>query len=697
MTHELIQYQNANQSYEEVVENFVVRRKEFERVMAEIRNYDGYSSFQHTVFVGRRGSGKSTLLRRIQAELSMDTSLKERYEVVRLSEEQTFIYKLYDLWDYVIREMNVSGYTINMPDFRDYKHDMKQFSKKLHGLIIDQLKKNKKQLILLLDNIDRILSLGNQQDEASLLRELLINYKEIKIIGGSTVMSEHFWKYDQAFYQFFSIKTLEPLTNPEIKELFYHWSVVRNLPEIKDIIEKHPGKLQSIRMLTDGMPRTMLLFVDMLLNQSTKDGYQFLQYIVDKATPIYQERLALISEAQKKVFSELAFFWDAASVEDLIPKCNMEGKLISALLKQMTDGKYVEKIKGSTKNNLYRVEERFFNLWFNMTQGGLQHRAVAKALSNFLENWYDANELNSYCTAFSMQMSQDKMSQEYIKAMSHALMSSNIVASEVKRNFYKSLEQSTAIKKEDLTELKSYFSDIDQEIVTAFKKKEYHKAIELLHLSNVEEGRKYFGLGLAYRKLQNFEQAEKYYLKAINKGHVGAIYNLANLYIDQGKKDQAEKLYLNAIDKGHLSAMYNLLLVKYESGKKQEIKKLLNTSIEGVKDIWDYFNSEFATVLSLYIGDLDRFKKLYETFKMNGNASSVILINMLYLKQVHLVYQYFEKHIQAQEDYKPLYFAVLHLMGDKDQEILRMPPEIKEIVMDIMDVVTSKQTFYSKS
>ena len=151
----------------------------------------------------------------------MDKALNERYEVVRLAEEQTFIYKLYDLWDYVIREMNVLGYAIQIPDFRNYRDDMKQFSKILHELITDQLKKKKKQLILLLDNIDRILSLGNHHEEASLLRELLINFKEIRIIGGSTVMSEHFGNMT-SLLSIFSIKTLEPLTNQEIKALFNH-------------------------------------------------------------------------------------------------------------------------------------------------------------------------------------------------------------------------------------------------------------------------------------------------------------------------------------------------------------------------------------------------------------------------------------------------------------------------------------------
>ena len=70
MSPELIQYQNANQSYDEVIKNFIVRQKEFQRVIDDILTTKDGSSFQHYVFVGRRGSGKSTLLRRIQAEIS---------------------------------------------------------------------------------------------------------------------------------------------------------------------------------------------------------------------------------------------------------------------------------------------------------------------------------------------------------------------------------------------------------------------------------------------------------------------------------------------------------------------------------------------------------------------------------------------------------------------------------------------------
>ena len=430
---DVVQYQNANQSFESIVENFIVRKSEFERVMDDIRSTDPSSSFQHYVFVGRRGSGKSTLLRRIQAEINIDDILHAQYEVVNLGEEQSFIYRLYDLWDYVKRELSTFGYQFEELDFRTYKDDMTSYTKDLHAQIITALRSKNKRLILLLDNIDRILDSRSGNLDAALFRELLINYHDIRIIGGSTFMSEHFWKYDKPFYQFFTIKKLEALSLKEVEELLIHWSEVKQIPAIKDIIKNHPGKIQSIRMLTDGMPRTMLLFVDMMINRPEQNGYQYLQQIVDKATPIYQERLGLLSDAQKKVLSELAFIWNAANVEELVPKCNMEGKVISALLNQLTDIRYVEKIKTKNKNNLYRLEERFFNLWFNMTQGGLNNRAKAKALTDFLEKWYDKTALNDLCLELTSLVNRGEVNEDYIESMSQALLGCEYIDSKYKQ------------------------------------------------------------------------------------------------------------------------------------------------------------------------------------------------------------------------------------------------------------------------
>ena len=817
---DVVQYQNANQSFESIVENFIVRKSEFERVMDDIRSTDPSSSFQHYVFVGRRGSGKSTLLRRIQAEINIDDTLHVQYEVVNLGEEQSFIYRLYDLWDYVKRELSTFGYQFEELDFRTYKDEMTSYTKDLHAQIITALRSKNKRLILLLDNIDRILDSRSGNLDAALFRELLINYHDIRIIGGSTFMSEHFWKYDKPFYQFFTIKKLEALSLKEVEELLIHWSEVKQIPSIKDIIKNHPGKIQSIRMLTDGMPRTMLLFVDMMINRPEQNGYQYLQQIVDKATPIYQERLGLLSDAQKKVLSELAFIWDAANVEELVPKCNMEGKVISALLNQLTDIRYVEKIKTKNKNNLYRLEERFFNLWFNMTQGGLNNRAKAKALTDFLEKWYDKTALNDLCLELTVMVNRGEANKDYIESMSQALLGSEFIVSKYKQALTFQLSSKGFVK-----ELGTEAShDTGQKNISeAFANKEYQKVITLLENAKIEEGLKYFRLGLAYQNLNDLinaekyyllaiekgdikalnnlailyknqgkaeqaekyyllaiqkgvkealknlanlyydqgkaeqaekyyllaiekgvkealnnlanlyydqgkaeqaekyyllaiekgvidalnnlallyddqgkaEQAEKYYHLAIEKGNIKVLNNLANLYYDQGKEEQAEKNYHLAIEKGDIDALYNLAVLLYIHHRKSELMLLVNRQPKAIMDGFINKNLEFAVLTFLYIGDFDTFRVLSDKLLSNKkNLSSALLKDLLIHRQYHWVYKYFTGHEEMIETYNPLYYATLHLMGDKDQEILKMPPEIKESVESILDSIKKGQEFY---
>lgn len=613
MSEELIQYQNANESYEKVKENFIIRKNEFKRVIDDIQNTEEGSSYQHYIFVGRRGSGKSTLLRRIQAEIETVELLKKRFLVVNLGEEQSGIYKLYDLWDYVIRDLNAQGNKIETPDFRNYKDDLKSFTKVLHGNIVASLRSKNKKLVLLIDNIDRILdSLG---EDTALLRELLMNYKEIRIIGSSTVMSEHFWKYDMPFYQFFSIKRLEALSLKEVEQLLIHWSEIKKVDEIKDFLKKYPGKIQSIRMLTDGLPRTMLLFVDMLLNRKEQNGYDYLQRIVDKATPVFQERLLAISPAQRKVLTELAYFWDAATVEQLILKCNMDGKTISALLAQLSNLRYVEKIKGSTKNLYYRLEERFFNLWLNMTQGGPQQRHDAKALTEFLETWYDKEELQSLTLEFTKSIRNQHLKSDYIDSMSQALLKCEKLDLEIKQDLILGMFKS-GFNVEDF-KIENVFDDFNKAIGDAFESNDFQKAIEILEISNLDMGRKYFGKGLAYQNLGDYDSAIDNYEKSITLKHWEGYINLGYIYSKKEDFDKSEKYYLLALENGILGSLDSLAkiyLIKEDYQKAEYYYKeaINHGSVRSIINLAIFYKSKGQLNLAeeLYLKAIDNWRKV---------------------------------------------------------------------------------------
>jgi AAA ATPase domain len=586
----LTQYQSANLSDEQIIDNFVVRTKEFERVMADIRTTEKGSSFQHYVFVGRRGSGKSTLLRRIQAEVCTDPELKEEFIVANLSEEQAGIYKLYDLWDYVMRDLRAKGFDLLEIDWQQYQDDLKEYTKILYRTIHEFLKKEDKRLILLVDNIDRIFK--NIGKDANLLREQLMNFNDVRIIGGSTVMAEDFWRYDMPFYQFFSIKRLEPLSMEEIKMLLEHWAVARGNPEIAQFVEQHPGKIQAVRMLTDGTPRTMQLFVDMLINRDDQQGFDYLRSIIDNATPIYQERLGQLSQQQQKIVTELSFFWEAASVEQLVPVCKMSGKNISAQMAQLVKAAVVEKILGSSKKNLYRVEDRSFNLWLLLTQSIASNEESVQDILKIIEDYY------------------------------------NVVS-----------EQS------------SHWVDRRQKLTQG--------STGDTHIFEANEAPSIYNWGVMERRSAPFRPTINW-----NDPQEEAI----KLYTENGDSETAllriqESLEFHSFDLG-------LLVIQ--------------------------------NILQLWAGKMDCFaiESRELMARINTTARELVpsyMTHLLIHKQLHIVLEFL---LQNQRDHlemrkvMPFYYAILFLQNAEDPKLLRMPPELAQVVSDIVANVQERQEFY---
>jgi len=441
------------------------------------------------------------------------------------------------------------------------------------------------------------------------------------------------------------------------------WSDKMQLPELADQINKHPGKIESIRMLTDGMPRTMLLFVDMMINRPQQNGYHYLQLIVDRATPIYQERLSRLSPAQKKVLSELAYFWDATSVEELLPKCNMDGKTISALLNQLTQSKYVVKIKGATKNLLYRLEERFFNLWFIMTQGGIQQRLEAKALTDFLEKWYDHVDIQSLSTDDPGGIHSGTDKKTYGYWMSDTFSDNILIASDVSQSAYlsnKSKKKKDVLKHGDQ---ERYTSGFEEPIKKALEDKNYVKALELVQNSELDEGVRNYWMAIYYEQQKKYSDAEMYYHHAIQTGNVKALNDLSLFY--------------------------------YKQNNKQKIKDLFNQIPEEMNGLFARSYRQFAAILYLYSGKMDLFIKLaQEELTKDKIVLDEFILSLLIHKQNNLVLNYFEINPKAKEHYKPLFYVTLKLKGGMEQALLKMPPEIRKNVDDIISFILTKQKYY---
>lgn len=623
-------YQAANSDNESLKKNFVIRKAEFELIIEDLRRKNAKDPLQHELILGRRGSGKSTLLKRLQIEIEENADLSKKYIAINLAEEQAGIYRLSDLWFEVWQEIS-NQVNINqiLHEFSTFENNQ-AYTRYLYSEIHKVLTEVQKKVVLLLDNFDRILE--NFNDDSHLLREILLNYNDLQLIGGSTRMDEHFWRYDKPFYEFFRRHRLESLSFEEIDLLLNHWSEAMNLPELFDYAPKHRGKIEAIRILTDGLPRTLHFFIQILLHDSTLYGFEYIYKMMDKATPLYQERLNSLTPPQRKIVLEIAFLWEACLTKQLVDKCRMEGKLISSFLKQLSSYGMVETISTQTKNHLYRLSERFFNMWLIITQGNPEQKRKAQWLTIFLETWYDAFELKNLAKNHLLKLKRGILEYDKAAVLTKALSQSKYVTTS-QRDEMIDLTIALNKSKNDINLLlPEKFDTVWNEVIKLENEGKYQKALQKINeIENEEDGIKFFLKSTIYYRLKNYVEAEIFSLKAIEKKYKTSLinYNLGLIYDNQGKIEEAKNKYIIASKNGIIQAYNNLGNIFKKENNPQKAKIFYEIGNEK-GDINALYN---LALLYEAQGNIQESEKYYLHLSELGDSNSMFNLAMLYDKQ----------------------------------------------------------------
>lgn len=691
-------YQNANNDSTSVRRNFIVRTAEFNLIMSDLRRKKIKDPLQHELLLGRRGSGKSTLLRRIQIEIMEDPALNEHYIAINLAEEQAGIYRLSDLWYEVLQEIMLqTKQRLDLRAFSSFQSNQ-EYTRYLYDEIHKILVAHQKRAVLLLDNLDRIVE--NFDDDGHLMRETLLNYNDLQLVGGSTRMDEHFWKYDQPFYEFFRRHRLEGLTFEEIHQLLNQWSEALSLPQLKDYALKNRGKIEALRILTDGLPRTLQFFIKIFLQNSPLTGFDHIRQTMDFASPLYQERLNNLTAPQRKIVLEMAFIWEACSIKQLVDACRMESKLISSYMKQLNSYGIVEIIPTSTKNHLYRLSERFFNMWLIVTQGNPDQKRKARYLTIFLETWYDAHEIQSLARAHAQSLKDKKMGYDQAAVLTKAFSQSKYIGVE-ERDSLLDLTYQLSDCRPEKGDLPKKYEELSTTINMLRENGNFTKAFEVVdEIENEEDGHKFTIKGYLYTELGNLEEAKKHYLLAIEKGNTTASFNLGLLYHNQGKEKKAEILYLWGIERGETNSLHNLAVLYFKSSKNKY--KALEYISECNKFNPDFDSKFLQIVIEIWNGIFDNLiARIKEIIKNNQEQyMEVYLYYLLYLEQTHLVLSLFEDAELGQslrDKYQLLYYATLILNNKtEDNLLLRIPPDVMPTVEEIVERVKSKQAFYAE-
>jgi len=712
---------------------FVVRTADFEELFDELKTADYSVPNQHTIIIGQRGQGKTTLLRKIMLEVQNDPQLSAFLLPVKFAEEQYQIRSLCRLWEEVADYLQTL-YEDAFEDildkmevhFDDDNYDLQCFS-----YLETAVKSKNKKLLLLIDNIDELLGKLKEKEQRR-LREILLTSSTFIIIGGSTKMIEQQYDYGKPFYEFFKTIKLTGLNKEDSIAFLRTIGDAQQNKKIEAIISNTPERIETLRRLTGGVPRTLLMLFDIFIDDSD-NAFDDLLKVLDDATPLYKHRMDDLPDTLQEITHTIAMNWDGMLTKEIAKKTRLESKVVSAQLKQL-ETKYglVESISIG-KNKIYKIEERFFNIWYLMRFGRKKDRQKIEWLVKFLVSWCSHEELEDRADRFIRAVKKGEIKESYAYHMCEALSYAGL-SEATEHNMKQGVKD--YLKGLD-SNLVGEVSDSDREIrekaITLYQGNHIDEAIKLLVKSQKNSSVVLYMLGFLYQEQKEYSKAEGCYLQAIESGNDNALNNLGNLYAEQKEHNKAEAFYLKALESGDKNALNNLgnlyaeqkeyskaqafYLKAIESGNNNalinlswlyfeqalNINKAITLVSESYKKSKNYGNTHsFATIL-LWSEDFSKSdEKFLEWLEydnaLDNKAYITLYLNLLLAKgQFYKAKALFEMpEYELKNRYKPIWYALMNLMQDEfPHEIKKMGGELKESVDEILIEVEAMREKYA--
>jgi len=726
-------YTPDEMSENEFLTRFVVRKEIFEEIFEELQEADYSVPNQHYIMIGQRGQGKTTLLRKLKLEVEKDKKLSKFLIPVKFSEEQYRVRQLCRLWEEVAGYLQTYYEDIfeSISDEIEQHIDDENYHDTCFSYLEKAIKKQKKKLLILIDNIDVLLGKLKEKEQHQ-LREIMLTSSSFIIVGGSTKMFEQQYDYSKPFYEFFKIIRLESLSYEESIALLRVIGDKEQSAKIENIIQHTPERIETLRRVTGGVPRTIIMLFDIFV-EDNGNAFDDLMKVLDEVTPLYKDRMDDLPPVLQEIVDTIALNWDGMLTREIAKRTRLESKVVSAQLKQLEKYQIIDS-ESVGKNKIYILKERFFNIWYLMRYGRKKDRNRVEWLIKFLLSWYDRSELKGKAKQFIESMQKETLNEEYVYYFGEALSYSGYLDVETEETLKQNMKSYLVNKGSGYV---NEVSKSDKELIgqtrTLFEKKEYDKVLDILlrskresaeilgavattyHMQNkFSEAEKFYlmaidigntwvlrNIGMLYKGKSNYKKAKEYYLKAIKSGDTRAYLHLGILHSKQKKYIEAEKYYIEALNAGDDDVLKNLLWDYFLLARNFDNAKLLIDKYQTKTK--NYFSIHIYAIIFLWI---EEFSKSYEKFLEwleyenaieSGEDVTVYLTLLISKGQFYKAKEFMElPEYQLKERYKPIWYALMTLMQDDFPiEIKKMGSELKETVDEVLAHIEEMRVKYA--
>lgn len=376
------------QTDQEIMEQFVVRRRELNTVLEVIRGNVESPSCQHTLIVGPRGRGKTMLLARVAAELRTDPHLKETLLPVRFMEESLEVFDIGDFWlealFHLARECARSDLEVS-EEIEATRHELasrargEDIARHARASVLDASDRLGKKLVLMVENLQD-LSDDVGEDFGWQLREALQSEPRIILLGSATSRFAALDDTREPFFELFRILPLNPLNTAECGRL---WRVISGE-------RRTDRQMRPLEIFTGGSPRLLVLLAEFGRHRSTPQLLEDMVGLIDDHTEYFRGHLEALAKTERRVYLALADLWRPSTTSEIADRARLGVRKVSSLLGRLRKRGAVT-VEGQGRNRLYAVAERLYCIYYK-----LRHQrddaAVVRGVIRFMATFYEPRE-----------------------------------------------------------------------------------------------------------------------------------------------------------------------------------------------------------------------------------------------------------------------------------------------------------------
>ena len=368
---------------------FVQREKLLERIVDRLSRSMTTGDKHHILLVGPRGSGKTHLVSLATWDLQGREELADVMRVAWLGEDDSFtgfIHLAFGIAGRLAQE-----YPDEFPsDFKTPVRGLSQDDAALAVLhsVIEQL--GDRKLLLVTENMDQTFrSLGDSGQKK--WRAFLQETRKIATLATAQQLFAGVSDRKEAFFGFFDIQHMNPLTVEEAGELVARISIEQSKPELAGYLNSAEGRfrIRALHYLSGGNHRMYVLLAEFLTKDSLEDLVAAFENLAHDMTPYFQERVRSLPDQQRQLIQCLCDAEGALTVKQIAGETFIEERTCSKQLGNLKAKGYVRSEKRG-KESYYDMAEPLMRLCLEVkNQRGRPLRMVAR----FLRAWFPATAL----------------------------------------------------------------------------------------------------------------------------------------------------------------------------------------------------------------------------------------------------------------------------------------------------------------